>query len=98
MRKRDTMGEKLRGSVRKAIPVKFAVVVKTLRAPSTTARPNVGSAKYFIFTSQVTNSSAPAGTQGLAGTFVDDGKEPGSSLQPACSRLRNRRFSNPNST
>src|SRR5438270_7430693 len=103
MRKFETTGEKRRGSVTKAIPVKFTVVVKTLRAPFWMAPPKLGSKKYFILTSQVTNSSAPAGTQGPAGDPVAGeaeaaGAAPGSSLQPECSRLRKRRWSRPYST
>src|ERR1051326_4585951 len=90
MRKRETTGEKRRGSVTKAMPLKLAVVVNTLRVPFTTAPPKLGSAKYFILTSQVTNSSAPAGTQGVAGVAAVAADDPvsASSLHPACSRLR----------
>src|SRR5215471_14016430 len=52
------MGEKRRASVKKEIPEKSAVVVKTLRIPETSAPPNVGSKKYFCFSSQVITSFA----------------------------------------
>src|SRR5260221_2718044 len=96
-RRRETTGEKRRGSVMKAIPLKSAEVVSTLRVPFTIAPPKLGSAKYFILTSQVTNSSAPEGTHGVAMEAACDpaaeGLPAGSSLHPACSRLRYRRSS-----
>src|SRR5689334_721928 len=61
--RRETMGENLRGSVRKAIPAKSTVVVNTLRRPFTIASPKLGSKKYFCFNSHVTNSFAPEGVQ-----------------------------------
>src|SRR5438270_12599718 len=95
MRKRETTGEKRRGSVTKAMPVRFAVVVKTLRVPLTMAPPKLGSAKYFILTSQVTNSSAPAGTQGVAGDAAGEGTGPGWALQPEWWRLERGRCTQP---
>src|SRR5579859_4015967 len=53
MRSREVSGERWRGSVRNAIPVKSTVLVKTLLLPGTSVPPNVGSRKYFCASSQL---------------------------------------------
>ncbi len=65
-RSRETSGERCRGRVRNAIPVRSAVVVNTFRCPESNAPPNVGSRKYFCATSQVATSRTcgPARTWG----------------------------------
>ena len=45
---REISGESRRASVRKAIPVKSAVVVNTFRCPGTSAPPKVGIEKVFL--------------------------------------------------
>src|ERR1700747_804301 len=63
MRNREMIGAKWRGSLRKAMPVKSAVVVNIFLCPARTALPKVGTKKYFCPISQLT-SSRVAATQG----------------------------------
>src|SRR6266700_424008 len=99
-RKRETRGDDRRGSVKKAMPEKSAVVVSTVRLPFR-APPKFGSKKYFCFTSQVMNSSAPAGTQpgaeeaGLLAALVGGWLW---SLQSEWPCLRYKRWTRPTST
>src|SRR5882672_7604944 len=97
-RKRETRGDDRRGSVKKAMPEKSAVVVSTVRLPFR-APPKFGSKKYFCFTSQVMNSSAPAGTQPAAEESCLLPALVGScSLQSEWACLRYRRCTSPTST
>src|SRR6266567_618409 len=100
MRKRETIGEDRRGSVKKAMPEKSAVVVSTVRRPFR-APPKLGSKKYFCFTSQERNSSAPAGAQPAAEEAVLPAVLVGSespSLQSEWLCLRYKRCTRPTST
>src|SRR5436305_12888699 len=56
IRSREISGERCRASVKKAIPVRSTVLVKTLLLPGHNAAPNVGSRKYFFASSQLTDS------------------------------------------
>src|SRR5882724_10233501 len=86
MRRREIKGDRCRGLVRKAMPVRSAVVVKTLRRPSTSAPPKVGSIKYFCPSSQITSSRAdgPEGHGvGCAASFCCGSKEESSGDESA---------------
>src|SRR5581483_2780139 len=73
IRRREMTGEKVRGSVRKAMPVKSAVVVKTLRRPLTSAPPKVLSKKAFWPTSQRMISRAAESPVRHCGSGATDG-------------------------